>query len=131
MEGKMIGVFSIGTGMPGAPLFRSVLTFWNGRVSGQGHITQATNPPLDVTSFLSGSDHEIVWGADVESIITLTGHQFATPMPPNPVNVDCVIGIDSKDTSKAAASLSYMDQTGKWTRLTKLPVKVDWISMPQ
>jgi hypothetical protein len=131
MEGKMIGVFSIGTGMPGAPLFKTVLTFWNGAVSGQGQVTQAINPPLDVTSFLSGSVHEIVWGADVQTVITLTGHQFATPTPPNPVNVDCAICIDSRNMSKAAASLSYMDQSGKWTRLTKLPVKVDWISMPQ
>ena len=57
MVGLFIVCYEIGGQMPGAPLFRVNLAVNTPHkvVTGQGHITQAINPPLDVATSLHGT----------------------------------------------------------------------------
>ena len=125
MERHTIGEFNIGTHLPGAVTFTCGLTIFDGHAAGIGHVTQAVNPALDLTTYLSGTVTNIVWNADDTQIITLTGHAYRLPMPPNPVTVECTIMLDSKNPASNQASLSYLDGH-KWTKQDKLPVQVRW-----
>lgn len=123
MKRIIVGEYRIGGNLPGAPLFKLTLTFSDGgRVVGQGHITQATNPPLEISTYVSGRSELILWGADAQQIISLTGHEFATPMPPNPVNVECMISIGGKTPNAGLANYSYRDEKGDWVKLQNVPV---------
>jgi len=56
------GDFKIGTGAPGAPLLRAILTVPqnSSTVTGQGRLTQAINPPLNFNSAFHGMVHVLV-----------------------------------------------------------------------
>ncbi|MEO6920269.1 MAG: DUF1842 domain-containing protein [Collimonas sp.] len=127
MERLITGHFRIGSNLPGAPLFKLSLSFLDGHAHGQGTITQAVNPPLDIHSHLRGTSALIVSGADTRQIITLTGHEFVTPMPPNPVNVECSMYLDSKQPGTGMATYRYLDEKKQWVDVQNVPVKVTWI----
>lgn len=131
MQGHTIGYFIIGDQKPGAVSFKCTLTLHGGHVSGIGHVSQATSPPLHETSYLSGTTALIVWGADSTQIITLTGHEFPMPMPPNPKNVECTIMLDSKNLERNLARLTYLDEREQWVKLDNQPVKVTWKHAPE
>lgn len=125
MEGHTIGHFSIGINMPGAATFTCGLTIIGGHAAGIGLVMQAVSPPLDLNTYLNGPVTNVLWGAGDTQIITLTGHAYRMPMPPNPVNVECTIMLDSKDPARNRASLSYQDGQ-KWHTVNNLPVLVKW-----
>ena len=56
-------------------------------------------------------------------------------MPPNPLNVECSIALDSsgyaRDTRKSTASLRYLEASGKWKELRDQPVKVVWVPITE
>lgn len=135
MDFPRIGIFTIGKRMPGAPLATFHLVFTGGRVTGSGQVTQAVSPPLRVETYLSGTSAEIVWGADEQLNISLNGHEFPTVMPPNPMNVECSIALDSnsngKDGGKSTANLRYLDAGGNWKELRDQPVAVAWLPLSE
>ena len=115
---------NIGGNMPGAPLFTITLNKAdeNGQVKGTGSITQAVNPPLDLHTFLFGQLTEIVFGPGLQTRIELTGHEFATIMPPNPVNVK---DIEIQYTAgHGTANYSFLRPNGVWDNVTDAPVEV-------
>ena len=127
MEILSVAQIRIGDNKPGAPVFTMNISFGEGgSVIGSGRVTQAVNPPLAIPTYLSGRYSLIVWGADTEEIITLTGHEFHTPMPPNPVNAECTMRIDSKSRETGVATYRYLDGNGKWVELKSVPLVVTW-----
>lgn len=123
--------FSIGTEKPGAVTFNCSLVSSSsgGQLTGMGHITQAINPPLDMTTYLYGNSVSFIgWGAI--TIITLTGldfgpfkHWHGGVGPVDPENVKCTIYTDRGNLEKCTANLSYLHE-GKWITLENQPVKV-------
>jgi len=81
----------IGNGLPGGVSFEVTLTLEEpgNRVTGEGTITQAVNPPTDVHTYLSGT----VTRVDLTDInrpilvATLTGYENLPASPPSKVNV--------------------------------------------
>ena len=126
MENHTTGYFNIGNHLPGAATFTFALVLDGSHAVGSGTITQAVSPPLNLKTYLHGTMSSIVWGGDDTQIITLTGGRFPTPMPPNEVNVECTLQVDSKNPDKNRASLAYLDANGAWVRLENLPVRVTW-----
>lgn len=130
MQAHTVGYFTIGAQKPGAVTFQCTLTVHAGYVSGMGHVAQAISPPLNTATYVSGTSALIESGADTTQIISLTGHEFPTPMPPNPKNVECTIMLDSRNAARNLASLSYIDEQGQWVKLNNQAVKVTWQHAP-
>lgn len=132
-ESNIIGLFLanyvIGSGMLGAPSFRmSLLINTPDRsVSGRGIVSQATNPPLNLVSILSGEYHYHCAKSDCYVLMNLVGSQPYYGIPP--------VGSDlqnsrlhlmlNDDWQAGVANVSYLDpRTGKWTEHEQLPVKL-------
>ena len=131
MNHQLTGHFTIGTRMPGAITFTCALTLEGGHVVGIGALTQAIHPALDIHTYLAGTSVSILWGADDTQVISLTGHTWSTPMPPNPVNVTCTMQLDSKTPGRGVASVRYLDAQGVWIPLENLPVHGQWQRAPE
>ena len=135
MDHPRIGIFTIGKRMPGAPIATFRLVFSGSHVTGSGEVTQATNPPLRIETYVVGTFTEIVWGADAQLIIALTGHKYPTVMPPDPVNATCTIALDTENVGKgpvkSVASLAYLDPNGSWKELRDQPAAVTWLPLPE
>jgi Domain of unknown function (DUF1842) len=99
----------IGGDKPGAPAFRINLLVNGPFVTGVGTITQATNPPVNIHTFLTGRTSLIVFGGNVTRVIQLTGHENPTPLPPNPINVQQVdIVLDGLEGTRGSGHYQYL-----------------------
>lgn len=113
--------YSISTTRIGSPLLTLSLAVFTPQqtITGPGHITQTTNPPLDLNSNLTGSYHYLVFGADVQIVASLTGYPDIQ-LPPGigigPVllsNLEVNLVL-AKDWKSGTASYRYRDAQGKW-----------------
>jgi hypothetical protein len=123
--GLFIGSWEIGTMLPGAPLLtiHLALAAPSGTVTGLGQITQAINPPLDITSRLDGDYTYLTVMPDASHIlVTVTGYPVLN-MPPGggigPVvapNLNLRMVLDS-DWQRGTATFSYLGPDGTWQRI--------------
>jgi hypothetical protein len=132
MTGLFIVSYEIGGNMPGAPLFKvNFSVFTPGEtVNGIGHITQATNPPLDIATNLSGQyTYMCVMPERCHILVTATGHpiikwpQGGGIGPVIPPNVELRMVL-SEDWKSGTANYKYQDSSGKWDEVTNVPVKM-------
>lgn len=116
--------FKIGGTMPGAVSFTLTLNMsGDGDVSGNGHLGQSTNPPLDFGTHLSGHATS-VWDIEgITQIISLHGYNEATITPLAYQNVRCTIVIQSNAPTAGLAQLQFRSSaSAPWTTLPNQPV---------
>ncbi len=124
------GQFTIGTGMPGAPTLKALLSVPNNvnAVSGHGTLTQAVNPPLNANSSFHGIVTVDVFGAKVTQYFSLQG----TALPPR-VGATYVnhlsITLDGLWGKEGKASYSYVHGgvNAPIHYVENVPVKVVWL----
>ncbi len=126
MEQTKIGQLIIGNQIPGAPLFTvTLIESGVGHVTGFGKVTQTTNPPLDLVENVAGTIALIVWGADTQTNIQLTG--WPGPGVTGNVgqpNLYATIVLDSEKSKPGVAQVRYQEPgTGRWITLQNQPVK--------
>lgn len=132
-ENNIVGLFLanyvIGNGMLGAPSLRmSLLINTPDRsVSGRSIVSQATNPPLNLVSNLSGEYHYQCTNDECFVLMNLVGAQPFFGIPP--------IGSDlqnsrlhlllNDDWQSGFGNISYLDpRTKSWVEHEQLPVKL-------
>ncbi|PKM45216.1 MAG: hypothetical protein CVV05_07560 [Gammaproteobacteria bacterium HGW-Gammaproteobacteria-1] len=132
MTGLFIVSYEIGGEMPGAPLFKVNFSVYTPgeTVSGMGHITQATNPPLDIATSLGGQyTYMCVMPKNCHILVTAIGHPMikwpqgggvGPVIPPN-VELRMVLGEDWKS---GTANYKYQDGKGSWHEVTDAPVRI-------
>lgn len=122
--------YEIGTGALGAPLFtvHFLVNTPQRTVTGMGQITQATNPPLDISTKLDGWYlTELILGAPY-NVVNATGYPMIVWPPiagPGPVlqpNVHLRMLL-SGDWQSGTATYTYIDERGSHT-VTDVPVKL-------
>ena len=129
---EQVGLFpvsyEIGGNMPGAPLFKvNLVVFTPARtVNGAGHITQATNPPLDVQTSLFGQyTYMTVMPNNSHILVTALGHPTTlgpgTPVSPPNVQLRMVL---SSDWKSGTANYEYLGSNRQWHRVDNAPVKL-------
>jgi Domain of unknown function (DUF1842) len=102
------GVFTIGTGQPGAVTLKAILTVPHNSstVSGHGTLTQATNPPLHSNTAFHGVVHALGLGP-AKQVYALTG----IPVPPALATTYVMhlsIVLDGIWGTKGTATYSYL-----------------------
>lgn len=128
-EAQQTGLFilpsvTIGNvGMPGAPIFQASLAVntVSEQISGHGRITQATNPPVDVETHLSGYYIvATVMPKETRMIVHASGvpHSGAGLQ-----NVRLRMSL-SEDWKSGTASFDYRGADGKWYSVNDVPVKI-------
>lgn len=130
--GLFIVSYEIGGEMPGAPLFKVNFSVYTPgeTVHGMGHITQATNPPLDIATNLSGQyTYMCLMPKSCHILVTATGHpmikwpQGGGIGPVIPPNVELRMVLN-EDWKSGTANYKYMDSKGMWHEVTNAPVKI-------
>jgi Domain of unknown function (DUF1842) len=122
------GEFTIGTGAPGAPTLRALLSVpRNGNtVTGHGVLTQAINPPLHSTTALHGLVTVEVFGGQSHQLYSLHG------VPPRPgatyvsqlsIALDGIWG----KTGKASYTYVHGGVDAPPHHIQNVPVKVRWL----
>jgi hypothetical protein len=128
--------FEIGGNMPGAPRFRVNLVVFTPvkTVHGAGHITQATNPPLNIHTILSGHyTYMTVMPNNTHILVTAMGHQIGGGGPGGPVmppNVQLRMVL-SKDWKSGTADYEYLGSNHQWHQVHQAPVKLVSCNPPQ
>jgi hypothetical protein len=127
------GVFTIGTGQPGAVTLKAILTvpLNSSIVSGHGTLTQAINPPLQGNTAFHGVVHALGLGPPpAKQIYALVG----VPMPPALATTwvsQLLIVLDGVWGTKGTATYTYIVGThppgGAVHEITEAPVKVEWL----
>ncbi|WP_066501527.1 DUF1842 domain-containing protein [Abyssisolibacter fermentans] len=132
---KELGLFrvcyEIGGDKPGAPLFRIDFSVYTPEetMSGIGHITQATNPPLNIGSDIHGQyTYMCVMPDKCHILITATGnpiikwpkHGGVGPILPTNIELKMVV---TEDWKSGTANYKYIDAEGNWHEVTDAPVK--------
>lgn len=130
-----VGLFplslDIGNQMPGAPHARLTLGVYTPAetVSGLVLITQATNPPLEVASNVTGTyTYMTVMPNDTHILIVLTGYpvvkwpQQGGIGPVLQPNFEARIVLD-KSWREGVANYKYQDNDGNWHEVQNVPVK--------
>jgi hypothetical protein len=132
MTGLFIASYEIGGEMPGSPLFKVNFSVYTPgeTVHGIGHITQTTNPPLDIATNLSGQyTYMCVMPKSCHILVTATGHpiikwpQGGGIGPVIPPNVELRMVLN-EDWKSGTANYKYMDSKGMWHEVTNAPVKI-------
>lgn len=132
MTGLFIVSYEIGGQMPGAPLFKVNFSVYTPgeTVSGMGHITQATNPPLDIATNLSGQyTYMCVMPKNCHILVTAIGHpmikwpQGGGIGPVIPPNAELRMVL-SEDWRSGTANYKYQDSNGNWHQIADAPVKM-------
>jgi hypothetical protein len=123
MNGPRALSLTIGDNMPGAPLFKVVLSDVGTGVAGAGVFTQVTDTVQEFVSYVSGDVWNIVWNADTTTAIRLTGR--ASPDGAQATNLTCQILLHS-DKERASANLVYQ-LDGRSVTLNDLPVSGGWM----
>ena len=128
--GFFIACYEIGGDKPGAPLFKAHFGVYTPakRVTGFGHITQTTNPPLDIETKLEGHYSYMSTMKDVHILVTAVGYP-PIGLPPyggmGPVimhNVELHMVLN-KDWKSGMANYKYLDAKGNWHNIDSAPVK--------
>jgi hypothetical protein len=129
--GLFIVSYNITTGLAGAPNFEVHLTVSTPtkEVNGMGHITQATNPPLEIISKISGDfTYMTVMPNSTHILVTAQGYPNIQ-WPPN-AGIGPVILPNSKlrmiledNWQSGTASFSYVDSQGNWIDITNAKVE--------
>jgi len=128
--GLFIVAYNIGTSLPGAPhlnLHLAVNTV-DEAVTGQGQVTQAVNPPVDVRTNVQGDfTYMTVMPNNTHILVTLTGTQaiqwpstggIGPVLPPN-FSLRMVLASDWK-----SGTANYKYQVGNtWHEVKDVPVK--------
>lgn len=132
--GNKVGLFhvcyNIGGDKPGAPLFKVSLAVFTPHktVSGLGHISQATRPPLDIATKLQGEyTYMCVMPKVCHILVTATGYPVihwphsggVGPVIPHNVELRMVL---SEDWKSGTANYKYIDSKGVWHEVTDAPV---------
>jgi hypothetical protein len=128
------GVFTIGTGQPGAPTLKVILSvpYNSSIVSGHGTLTQATNPPLQGNTSFSGVVHTLGFGPPPpKQIYSLTG----VPVPPAMATtyvMQLFIVLDGVWGTKGTATYSYLvghhpPELPPIREVVDVPVTVQWL----
>jgi hypothetical protein len=130
--GLFIASYEIGGHMAGAPLFRVNFSVYTPgeTVSGIGHITQATNPPLNIGTNLHGQyTYMCVMPKSCHILVTATGYPIIK-WPPfggiGPVllpNTELKVVL-TEDWKSGTATYKYVDNEGNWQEVTDAPVKM-------
>jgi hypothetical protein len=122
------GVFTIGTGAPGAPQLRATLNVMaaTSEVSGEGTFSKIENPPIRFTSRLQGNVHVLVFGGKAEQIYALHGTALA-PLPGASHITSLVINLDGIWGTHGNASYAYFNDTPIPVKYENQPVKVQWL----
>ncbi len=131
-QGLFIVSYEIGGNMPGAPLFKVNFSVYTaGKIlSGSGHITQATNPPLDIGTHLHGQySYMCVMPQTCHILVTATGYPIEHlsplfgPGPVLPANIELRMVLN-EDWKSGTANYKYIDNEGNWNEITDAPVKI-------
>jgi hypothetical protein len=126
------GIFTIGTGQPGAVTLKAILTVPHNSsiVSGHGTLTQATNPPLHSNTAFHGVVHTLGLGP-AKQIYALTG----VPVPPALATtyvMQLSIVLDGAWGTKGTATYSYLvghhpPELPPIREIKDAPVTVQWL----
>ena len=128
-ESAFPGCFVIGdNSLLGAPTFKADFIFDpSGKVTGEGKITQAVNPPTSVETYLDGAYFELSEMDELYLIIKANGYA-SPPCPecepgPGPVRLENVKDLEIS-TLENVASYKYSKKLGdKFTSVGPVPVK--------
>jgi hypothetical protein len=130
LSGTFLACYQIGNDMPGAPLFtvHLIVSTPNEAVNGMGEVTQTTNPPLDLSTKLTGNfTYMTVMPQNTHILVTLTGYPNVHWSPswgigpvllPN-TTLQMVL---TDDWKSGTANFTYTDENGSQT-ITNVPVK--------
>ena len=128
--GLFIATYEIGKPMPGAPMFRLQMSVYtpDKTVTGLGHITQETNPPLNVVTQMNGTfTYMTVMPDNTHILVVLNGYPNVH-MPPHggigPVlqpNADVRMVLND-DWKTGTATYRYQDAQGTWHEVENTPV---------
>src|SRR5580692_242462 len=126
------GVFTIGTGQPGAMTLKAILSVPHNSstVSGHGTLTQATNPPLHSNTAFHGVVHALGVGP-AKQVYALSG----VPMPPALAATYVMhlsIVLDGIWGTKGTATYSYLvghhpPELPPIREVKDAPVTVQWL----
>ena len=130
--GLFLTSYEIGTHAPGAPLFTINFSVYTPEESlgGVGHITQATNPPLNIGTMLHGQySYMCVMPKSCHILITATGYpiikwpQGGGVGPVIPPNVELRMVV-TDDWKTGTADYRYLDSAGAWHEVKGVPAKL-------
>lgn len=127
--------YIIGNGMHGAPSFQISLSINKSdeHISGAGHIFQAVNPPLNITTYLHGQySYMTVMPNTTHILVTATGlpiqmHYWDPKWGIGPQiypNVELKMAL-TNDWKSGTATYKYMDNSGNWKEVKDCPVKLN------
>ncbi|ENY73122.1 hypothetical protein G114_04133 [Aeromonas diversa CDC 2478-85] len=128
--GLFLASFQIGKAMPGAPLLHLNLAVYTPgeTVTGVSHVTQATNPPLDVASELKGqytymtvmpNKSHILVTAQGYPIVKWPQHGGLGPVIQPNLELRMVL---SDDWKSGTANYKYQDGNQVWHEVKDVPV---------
>lgn len=116
----------------GAPVFNVHFTVNTPKetVHGVGHITQATNPPLDVETKLDGSfTYMAVMPDSTHILVTVTGYPiiqwppYGGIGPVIPPNAELRMVLEN-DWKSGTANYKYIDDNGNWQAIDNAKVQI-------
>lgn len=131
--GLFVASYVIGTQQPGAPRFtvHLLVNAPTETVTGQGEITQAVNPPLNLQTRLQGSyTYMTVMPSNTHILVTATGYpiidwpEHGGIGPVIPPNVDLRMVL-TDDWRTGTANYRYMDAQGNWNSVNNVPVQLE------
>ncbi len=121
------GVFCIGSGQPGAPMLKAMLSVAadSSIVSGNGVLSQATNPPLHAYNAFHGVVHSLGAGTPAKQVYALQG-SAVPPLLGAPHVTQLAIVLDGIWGSKGEATYTYV--TGSvFHEVKQVSVTVQWL----
>ncbi|MGH2720910.1 MAG: DUF1842 domain-containing protein [Actinomycetota bacterium] len=130
--GLFVASYDIGTRAPGAPSFAVHLTVSTPaeHVTGQGRITQAVNPPVDVSTALDGDFTYMTLMPDTSHIlVTLTGHPIVNWPPGGGIGPVILPNVQLRmvlveDWSSGTANYRDLTDDGTWRTVSNVPVRI-------
>lgn len=126
------GIFMIGTRLSGAPNLTARLSVLpeteataNNTVTGDGRLTQAINPPLDIQNIFSGKVYALGFGT-AHQIFGLRG-QPPHPLAGAPTIPELMINLNGIWGNKGVASYTYCIGS-QFHEVKDVPVTVEWLA---
>jgi hypothetical protein len=119
--GLFLARFEIGGDLPGAPLLAVTMTVSTPQqtLTGMSRVTQAVNPPVDVTSKLDGDyTYMTVMPNNTHILVVANGYPALPVLQPN-LQLRMVL---DKDWQSGTANYRY-EVDGVWHEVTDAPVK--------
>lgn len=121
------GVFTVTTGMPGAPVLNAVLSVPTNSsvVSGHGVLHQAINPPLNANNSFHGVVHVLAFGGSVTQVYAVQG-AAVPPLLGAPHVIQAAIQLDGIWGTTGKATYTYVNHN-TIHEVKDVPVKVHWL----